>query len=164
MAKVIFLDVDGVLNSSTYIEKCWKKTGNSFFCYQVPFDVKCVKRLAKLVKKTDAMVVLSSTWRLDKISMEIVAARLYEYGVIIEDKTPFMNSDRGYEILSWLKQNPSISVDDVLIIDDDIEDIVNVFPERNIVKTNFRTGFSYLNYLEAKSKLLGNTKLLEMCD
>ena len=159
MAKVIFLDVDGVLNSSRYIEKCWKKTRNTFFCHQVPFDVKCVKRIAKLVKKTDALVVLSSTWRLDKVSYEIVAARLFEYGVSITGTTPYLSADRGEEIAAWLKQNKDIagpSLNDVLIIDDDIEDIVTIFPERNVVKTDFTTGFSFRNYLEAKEKLLGN--------
>ena len=43
---------------------------------------------------------------------------------------------------------------EISIIDDDIEDIVTIFPERNVVKTDFTTGFSFRNYLEAKSKLM----------
>jgi HAD domain in Swiss Army Knife RNA repair proteins len=54
--KVIFLDVDGVLNS--------KKTPNpGKFPYIV--DPILLSRLLELLRLTDAKIVLSSTWRLD---------------------------------------------------------------------------------------------------
>jgi hypothetical protein len=54
--KVVFLDIDGVLNCS--------KTNNP---RKLPYviDPKLLKRLKRLLRRTGAKVVLSSTWRYD---------------------------------------------------------------------------------------------------
>ena len=54
--KVIFLDIDGVLNCS--------KTHNP---RNLPYviDPKLLKRFERLLERTGAKVVLSSTWRYD---------------------------------------------------------------------------------------------------
>ena len=49
--KIIFLDVDGVLNNASYTKKCYRKNGHkpmSMYC--VPFDPYNLKNLAKLVR------------------------------------------------------------------------------------------------------------------
>ena len=51
-----------------------------------------------------------------------------------------MRFDRGAEIAVWLNENPQ--VDKFLIIDDDIKDIEPYFPKENILKTNFKDGFT----------------------
>jgi Swiss Army Knife RNA repair-like protein len=58
--KVIFLDIDGVPN-------CKKTPNPRKFPYVV--DKKLLARLRKLLDKTGAKVVLSSTWRLDPIGL-----------------------------------------------------------------------------------------------
>ena len=54
--KVIFLDIDGVLN-------CAKTPNPRKLPYIV--DPRLLRRFARLVKRTKAKVVLSSTWRYD---------------------------------------------------------------------------------------------------
>ena len=55
--KVIFLDVDGVLNSMDYLEENYED-------YRLhPINRICVERLARIVRQTDARLVLSSSWR-----------------------------------------------------------------------------------------------------
>ena len=54
--KVIFLDVDGVLNSNDWLENNRVRKENSV-------NPEKVKLLAEIVQNTNAEVVLSSTWR-----------------------------------------------------------------------------------------------------
>ena len=58
--KVIFLDIDGVLN-------CDKTPNPRKFPYIV--DKKLLVRLKKLLDRTGAKVVLSSTWRCDPVGL-----------------------------------------------------------------------------------------------
>ena len=62
--KVIFLDVDGVLNTSkTFIERKEKhdKTG----IWDLEIDEFRVEYLKQIIDATDAKVVLSSAWKKD---------------------------------------------------------------------------------------------------
>jgi histidinol phosphatase-like enzyme len=52
MRKVIFLDVDGVLNSNETLGLSWRE------CLEKPL----LKLLYKIVAKTNAKIVLSSAW------------------------------------------------------------------------------------------------------
>ena len=58
--KVVFLDVDGVLNCKNTKEVIWRDNGKQGF-HGVE-DGK-TELLAEIVKTTDAVIVLSSTWR-----------------------------------------------------------------------------------------------------
>ena len=80
--KVIFLDIDGVLNC--------KQTPNP---RKFPFivDPVLLKRLNDLLKLTDAQVVLTSNWRYDPAGM--FSAK--HYGIPFIDTTPdFPNEPR----------------------------------------------------------------------
>ena len=60
--KVIFLDIDGVLNTSEiFIEqsKNYKQKG----IYNVEIDEFRVEYLKQIIEKTNAKIVLSSSWR-----------------------------------------------------------------------------------------------------
>jgi HAD domain in Swiss Army Knife RNA repair proteins len=110
--KVIFLDIDGVLN-------CSKTPNPRKFPYVV--DKRLLARLRKLLERTGAKVVLSSSWRLDPVGL--LAAR--HWGVpfigICPDKP---RSPRCKEILSWLADHPRATryaiIDDE---DDDLDDL-----------------------------------------
>jgi histidinol phosphatase-like enzyme len=58
--KVIFLDIDGVLN-------CDHTANPRKFPYVV--DKKLLARFKKLLSRTGAKVVLSSSWRLDPVGL-----------------------------------------------------------------------------------------------
>ena len=52
MRKVIFLDVDGVLNSNETLGRSWNES----------LEKPLLKLLLKIISKTNAKIVLSSTW------------------------------------------------------------------------------------------------------
>lgn len=164
----IFLDVDGVLNNEEYFMECFNrhkvKGIMSMNCF--PFDPKCLNNLMKLnqelqKKNYNVKIVLSSTWRLNQIDMEIVNARLAEYGMTIFAKTISLNSgDRGLEIKNFIESERYEKADDFLILDDEIGDIKKQFEDIHIIHTNFSTGFDNEKLEESMKKinLKGGTK------
>ena len=88
--KLIFLDIDGVLNS--------RNTPNPRdFPYIV--DEELLARLRRLLERTGASVVLSSTWRYDPAG--IYSAK--RYGIPFIDVIPDLpHEPRCKEILAWL--------------------------------------------------------------
>lgn len=128
--KVIFLDVDGVLNTGRFRKILKRSEGLSYEDSQFFFDPIAMKNLAFLVKENDAKIVISSTWRYDKdnpkdMYWKMLIGNLREFG--IDDKvigvTPDLRaiyntiSCRGYEINNWLKDN--YDIESFVIIDDD---------------------------------------------
>lgn len=104
--KVIFLDVDGVLNTHTS------------FRAEVfdPLDSDKLDLLAKVVKETGAVVVLSSTWRLWVDSRGKVIRELGLRGVSVIGCTPQLHGmPRGTEIQKWLQNR---EVERFAILDD----------------------------------------------
>ena len=105
--KVIFLDVDGVLNSDEFFEN---NTDDSYI------DVKAVKLVKKVIEETGAKIVVSSSFRYNQAFQEIQEI-LLRNGILFE-KTPFINNERGKEIKKWLSEKSDI--EDYVILDDDI--------------------------------------------
>ena len=58
--KIIFLDVDGVLNSDKYINYTSKKNIDGI---KADIDVKTIELLKKALDITGAKIVLSSSWK-----------------------------------------------------------------------------------------------------
>jgi hypothetical protein len=113
--KVIFLDIDGVLN-------CDKTPNPRGFPYIV--DKKLLARFKKLLQRTGAKVVLSSTWRCDPVGL--FAAR--HYGVPFIDVCPDKRrSSRCKELLAWLKAHPKVTRYIVLDDEDDELDDLPLF-------------------------------------
>ena len=126
--KIIFLDIDGVLNS----EKSMSKIGKEYF-EDIPHKMH-IKHLYKIIKATGAIVVISSTWRLGCSNYFMFGYLFYALGFKIEviGITPRIPGEqRGQEIQKWIKQrnieanrNNSFSdyineVGNFIILDDD---------------------------------------------
>ena len=119
--KIIFLDIDGVLNSDMYEANRTDKLDDN------RIDHSRVKLLADLVKATDAKIVLTSTWRMDWNRISALCGDYGKYlnecfathGISILDKTPFISyfSERSKEILIWLAHHRE-SVESFVILDD----------------------------------------------
>ncbi|MGM9878237.1 MAG: HAD domain-containing protein [Bacilli bacterium] len=60
---IIFLDVDGVLNSTKKLIKISNLTGKPYSEINYPFDENCMNNLKYLVEKTDSYIIISSSWR-----------------------------------------------------------------------------------------------------
>ena len=109
VVKVLFLDVDGVLNNFDLIR-------SNGFDY---IDESMVRVLAGVVKQTGVDIVLSSFWRLDPRDRSLVDAALKRHGMFVSDRTPSMPGPRAGEISTWLRMNPEVIR--YAILDDDDE-------------------------------------------
>jgi hypothetical protein len=113
--KVVFLDIDGVVNSA--------ETPNPRkFPYMA--DDRLVKRLLQLCERTGAKVVLSSTWRYDPVGL--LAARHFQIPFI--DVIPDMPGEaRHKEIMTWLSSHDDVSRYAVIDDEDDELDTLPLF-------------------------------------
>lgn len=119
--KVIFLDVDGVLNSIGWMKKNkGKPHGNT------EIDPSKVKLLKQIIDKTGAKVVLASTWRNVDGSDGEARHSMYDYlveelgkcGIEIFSRTPLINNDRPKEVKAWLNET-SFEIENFISLDDD---------------------------------------------
>lgn len=121
--KVIFLDIDGVLNyTQWYVSD--RNPGN-LNGEEGDIDPLCAERINNICQVTDAKIVLSSDWR---ISWPYCIDRIEKGGIkngLIIDKTPehmwaeFASEEyksRGSEIDDWLSKHPEC--DRYVILDD----------------------------------------------
>lgn len=105
--KVIFLDVDGVLNSIA----TFRSFGPDFI------NDNSISSLAQIVKKTGAKIILASSWRKELKDKKKIEQALKRHDLEIFDCTPIIdNNNRGAEIQSWLNNN---KVEKFAILDDD---------------------------------------------
>lgn len=131
--RILFLDVDGVLNHLA----CWTEMKMG----ATPVDPECVARLDRIVEATGAMIVLSSSWRgpggLEEV-LEEAGALKHRHPT--DWRTPRLHGEdyrgRGSEIADWLSRHPEVSI--YAIVDDDSD----MLPEQKkfFVQTDFHTG------------------------
>jgi hypothetical protein len=151
--KILFLDVDGVLNN-TYtfarIHRAWKESGEptkvNFGWPLGHLDETLIANLNPIVEQTHCNIVLSSSWRvIAKIPdfREWMAQKGFHYAESIIDRTRRSVGDdpdaRGNEIKDWLTAHPEVT--SYVILDDDCFDIFRVHPN-NFVHTNGNDGLT----------------------
>lgn len=129
--KVIFLDVDGVLNSEWFFKNRENK--------DVDLDESRFPLLKKIVNKTEAKIVLSSTWRfnLEHEGFQQLPKMLAKYNMSIIDYTGRNNFGRGAEIHDWLVAHPEVEA--FCILDDDSFDM-GEYVENQLVHTSWCKG------------------------
>lgn len=72
--KVIFLDIDGVLNSELWYRNRYESVIREEIEYSYPyyeFDPGCVYQLNRILDSTGSKIVVSSTWRIGKSIQEL---------------------------------------------------------------------------------------------
>lgn len=155
---VIFLDIDGVLNSQQTEERCNGVIG---------IDSDKVARLAEIVNANKAILMLTSSWRLHWWKREkeddeqhplgeYLDKKLAEYGLKIYDTVPYAGFNRGTAILKWL-ESTELTVNKFIILDDELFDYgeENVRLLGYVVKTSFYNdngGLQDLHVVEANRK------------
>lgn len=132
--KVIFLDVDGVLNSSQ--DGFTIKLGTS----------KHLELLKQIVGSTNAKIVLSSSWRISDKTKLFIENKLKEYGMSIMGSTPDLGSSRGEEIKSWLRETNDF-IESFVILDDDSD--MDEYTRTKLVQTNRDIGLQETDVLKA---------------
>lgn len=150
--KLIFLDVDGVLNSNTTKDRCANYIG---------IDDKKVELLKELVNQTNAKIILTSTWkeywykeaRL-KSNQDYLATyldnKLEKQGLKISAKACDVSTlNRGYEILEYLDilRFREINVSNFVILDDEMFDYKERKLTKYLVKTSFKKGGFTIKHL-----------------
>jgi len=132
MQPIVFLDIDGVLNSHMYYDsdrfvplkngECPNHDDPDYLIklYQNDIDPKSIGFLNELVKDTSAKIVISSTWR--NKGKEPLQKILDSRGLVGEiiDVTPHGCECcvRGNEIRQWLKKNGENKYKYVILDDD----------------------------------------------
>lgn len=145
--KVIFLDIDGVLccPRSCVAHGGYPAAGNPVSWGK--FDEVAVKMLQEAMRKTGAIVVLSSSWR-STVNLEALQWRL---GIRIESVTREGTEaePRGAQIHDWLIRNPG--VESYAILDDDEDMLPDQMP--HLCLTSKRNGFLLGHYEELLERL-----------
>lgn len=118
---IIFLDIDGVMNTEHHLRRQQKETGTMKNRNWSP--IAC-RHIMLLCKQFDACIVISSTWRIDH-KMEELRSILKKNDIdpdLLIDTTPALVHEakagsfcRGDEIKRWLDENPCLNY---VIIDD----------------------------------------------
>lgn len=139
--KVIFLDVDGVLNSHNEVMRVYKETGKKGGLLGT-YDIH-LKELQKLVKETDAKIVMSSTWRSNFNNHDIhfekhITEKFKKLGLEVSDITTLKYMDRGLQINLWLEEHPEVKK--FVVLDDETYDIEPHISWGHIIKTSTKEG------------------------
>ena len=131
MKKIIFLDIDGVLNTKEWHSKMTKDIPKDEYGYA--FDPVAVANLAHIIDETDADIVISSSWKFYGVAKLKHMWKIRNLPGTILDITPNTVSDemllnanleefqlgvcRGNEIKEWLSKHKG-EVSNYVIIDD----------------------------------------------
>ncbi len=154
--KIIFLDVDGVLNCShckVFIDE-----------FLFVMDEK-IELLRQLIDKTAAKVVLTSTWRQGWYDMEqgletrdavhFIALRdkLKAFGIELFSYTPLpCKAERGEEIGAWFQEIEGEEIEGFVILDDMDGRYLRPYANR-LVRTSFMEGLKQ-KHVKLAEKLL----------
>lgn len=166
MKKIVFLDIDGVLNSDF-----WNKNHQREISVGALIDESKIKLLCKLIKDTDAQIILHSGWkywfdsnlRPLRKEAENLKVLLEKEGLAISGVTPdhateeIKNSKKfslikAGEILAWLEQHNDV---DTWVVMDDL-DLHNAEVARHQVKTDQSIGLTGEDVERAERMLQNN--------
>jgi len=160
MSKVIFLDIDGVLNTGWWYSQMDRNTPKDKYGYA--FDPISVANLKKILDETGAEIVISSSWK--SFGLTELETMWHDRGLpgrligitpnTVSDEL-LLNADldhmelfsiRGMEIKEWLDKHGK-KVSHYVIIDD----MDNMLPEQkpHFVQTNPEVGITDKNADEA---------------
>ena len=158
---VLFLDVDGVLCTPLSVRLDW--------LLRRPMDRQCFDPIAlfwlgRLVRRTGAQVVLSSSWRYsledgDPLTGRILHnlyACLAAHGATVAGITPILGVSKGEEIAAWLAGHPGRPC---AILDDRADEFAAAPALRpRLVLVDGRRGLRRRDYRQALALLTDQTK------
>lgn len=142
--KIIFLDIDGVLNTSkTFMKrkKYWEETG----VWTLEIDEFRVEYLKRIIDETGAKVVLSSTWKKDFENVDGKVVPIHEKGEALlnilkkYDIELYDILKKGYSlpredlITIWLNEHPD--TESFIVIDDETTHLKR-FVDKELIKTS----------------------------
>lgn len=152
--KVVFLDVDGVLNiiSNSYYSTGYGNLGND------PIERHLMVRLEFILERVpDLRIVISSSWTNQQLINKLRKCR-FKYIDRIIGRTPRKHKWRGLQIQDWLFTH---DVSKYIVLEDEPSDVCgdkfSVIPECNVVHVDMNEGLSDKDTIKA-IKILMFTK------
>lgn len=154
--KLIFLDVDGVLNHELYyVEKDQQQRADEIGYPQSEFDPATIELLNSVVKQTGADVVISSCWRNNKTVDELIELfKSVGFTGNIIGKTPnlslndcftkkrtHLSTPRGCEIAEYIQANYGYNADIKYVILDDDSDML-LWQQKNFIHVDSYAGLT----------------------
>lgn len=142
---VIFLDMDGVINSLRSLS------------FGELVDMECARHVRRISKHADADIVLSSTWRIGN-DTHTIREMLYPMGlyrVIGRTCNNGIGMDRGDEINAWIEE---FGCKNYVILDDD-SDFTDYQKENHFIQTSADTGITEQDSTRAIRQILKVSKL-----
>lgn len=145
--KVIFLDVDGVLNGAD-----WKPSNDILYPTPDRVNPACRERLLRIVELTGAGIVLSTSLR-NLIGYEFDRGKPFTRNELLEilgipadlvvGITPDLEGRteagvrlwRGHEIHGWLNRHPEVTA--YVILEDEADPMM---PAKGLIETSYETG------------------------
>lgn len=133
--RIIFLDVDGVLNNGTWAEEMYEQ-GVRVYHDDLLYEPSLVQ-LRRIVDETGAVIVAFSSWRQITVAYQHLKEWLAKFGMAVYDKTPYVGGVRGDDITAWFNRNPGIYQYVILDDDDDMDGHME-----HLVQTDFDSGLT----------------------
>jgi hypothetical protein len=152
MMKIIFLDIDGVLNTDRIV-----RMRKNHDIATIEFDPEALNNLSKIVNATKAKLVISSNWRIhqntDTPLWNALIDNLKKYNLdneIIDitetEDGEIKQQPRWKEIFNWLLKNKNQEISSFVILDDEWGmDLL----DENFVQCSSSVGISDKNCIDA---------------
>ncbi len=137
--KVLFLDIDGVLNSRQWYlrnrDEIALQSG-LMYRHQEELDPAACRLVNELCTEFSLAIVVSSTWRrLHKLGeIQVMFANRGLHAPVISATPQLRSGFRGQEVDEWLYDNPGVTK--YVILDDDGD----FKPEQPLIQTNWDYG------------------------
>lgn len=148
--KIIFLDIDGVLNNrKSFFEAPQEDIDNPIFAMsELCFDKECVAELNRIIRETGAAMVMSSSWRLFFPVAQLALIRAGLPACIDWTRQAKLSGCRGMNISGWMEDwsDPSephssvFRIESYVIIDDSSDMLPS--QQNNFVNTDEEKGLT----------------------
>ena len=169
MRQIIFLDFDGVLNTKYYQEVLKQQGKIRQDEYGVLFDPHSVRQLGRIIKATNADIVVESSWKylgLDAMKelwevrnlpgriIDITPSTISDEYLLssdLENIHPSLLHCKGVEIASWLSKYETqdfryvIIDDEYVILDSQLPHFILINPYEGITEEQAKQVISMLN-------------------
>jgi hypothetical protein len=154
--KVLFLDIDGVLNSREWFIVNKENIivhGGLMHRHAEDLDPVACKLVNALCTEFSLYIVISSTWRKFHTLVEIQRMFAYRglHAPVIGATPQLRGGFRGQEVDEWLHDNPGVTKHVILDDDGDFK------PEQPLVQTNWEYGVCYRDIDKARTLLKNNS-------
>ena len=158
--KLIFLDVDGVLNSERNVAAHKRYPhpfvpgAEGFNSHMDELDPLAINMVKRLCDETGASIIISSSWRLIIPRPQVWIAKLHEYfkwedapiiGITPTSSSGFRGGEINAFIGRWNDEHPEDKVEEFVILDDSSD----FFPDQPLVRTDPTNGFLFYDFVRA---------------